>query len=53
MRNYQKLLLDALQQNHWSLDEVLKPENWWAAENLGDFFDPAAAWPAAVRDLYR
>jgi hypothetical protein len=32
MRNYQKLLLDALQQNHWSLDEVLKPENWWAAE---------------------
>ena len=32
MRNFQKLLLDALQQNHWSLDEVIKPEDWWAAE---------------------
>src|SRR5689334_20559379 len=32
MRNFQKLLLDALQQNHWSFDEVIKPEHWWAAD---------------------
>src|SRR5262245_38309059 len=32
MRNYQKLLLDSLQCHHWSLDEIRKPEHWWAAD---------------------
>ena len=32
MRNFQKLLSDSLQQHHWSLDEIRKPEHWWAAD---------------------
>jgi hypothetical protein len=32
MRHYQQLLLDSLERHYWTLDEVRKPEHWWAAE---------------------
>ena len=32
MRHYQQLLLDSIERHHWSLDEVRKPEQWWAAD---------------------
>ena len=32
MRNWQDILRAALERNHWSLDEIMPPEHWWAAD---------------------
>jgi hypothetical protein len=32
MRNWQNILRVALERNRWSLDEVMQPEHWWAAD---------------------
>ena len=32
MRNWQNILRLALERNHWSLDEAVQPDHWWAAD---------------------
>ena len=32
MREYQRLLLERLEQHGWQLEEIRHPEDWWAAE---------------------